>query len=143
MRKVKSSFPQLLRSMSTRSDWGEGSSSTKEELKEDDIISMLSEMSRTSFELVRTSLDKKVIRYKTRTVSEPIYEDELLKNMTMEVCYEFTNTNSNSLYISINVCLEGYNKYELCVYIDSGCSICVGKRTLFLEFMWKKAKNSL
>ena len=27
--------PQLLRSMSTRSDWGEGSSSAKEEIKDD------------------------------------------------------------------------------------------------------------
>ena len=38
--------PQLLRSMSTRSEWGEGSSSPKEEIKEDDTISMTSEMSR-------------------------------------------------------------------------------------------------
>ena len=41
--------PQLLRSMSTRSDWEEGSSSAKEEIKEDDTISMTSEMSRMSF----------------------------------------------------------------------------------------------
>ena len=31
--------PQLLRSMSTMLDWGEGSLSVKEELKEDDTIS--------------------------------------------------------------------------------------------------------
>ena len=40
---------QLLRSISTRSDWEEGSSSAKEELKEDDAISMTSEMSRMNF----------------------------------------------------------------------------------------------
>ena len=135
--------------MSTRSNWGEGSSSSKEELKEDDTMSMTSEMSRMSFEAARpsidrlTSLDRKVIGYKTRTVSEPIYDDELVKNMTMEICYEATNTNPNSIYIAIKVCLEGYNKYELCTYIDSGCSVCFGKRSLFLEFMWKRAKNPL
>ena len=80
--------------MSTRSDWGEGSSSTKEELKEDDTISLTSEMSRINFETTRpsldqlTSLDRKVIGYKTRTVSEPIYEDKLVKHMTMEICHE-------------------------------------------------------
>ena len=37
---------QLLRNMSTISEWGEGSSSTKEELTEDDTISMTSEISR-------------------------------------------------------------------------------------------------
>ena len=69
--------------------------------------------------------------------------DELVKNMTMEISYEATNTNPNSIYIPIKVCLEGYNKYELCTYIDSGCSVCFGKRTLFPEFMWKRAKNPL
>jgi len=59
------------------------------------------------------SLDRKDIGYKNRTVSEPIYEDELVKNMTVEICYEVTYTNPNGIYISINVCLEGYNKYEL------------------------------
>ena len=34
--------PQLLRSMSTRSEWGEGSSSAREELKEYGTISMTS-----------------------------------------------------------------------------------------------------
>ena len=48
---------QLLRSMSTRSDWEEGSSSTEEELKEDDTISMTNEMSRMSFETARLSVD--------------------------------------------------------------------------------------
>ena len=82
-------------------------------------------MSRISFETARpsldrlTSLDRKVIGYKTRTLSEPIYEDELVKHMTMEISYEATNTNSNSIYIAIKVCLEGYNKYELCAYILS------------------------
>jgi len=70
---------------------------------------MTSEMSRMSFETARpsldrlTSLEKKVIEYKTRTVSEPIYEDELVKNMTMEISYEATNTNPNSIYIPIKV----------------------------------------
>jgi len=103
--------------MSTRSDWGEGSSSAEEELKEDDTVSMTSEITRMSFEAARpsldqlTSLDRKVIRYKTRIVSELIYEDELVKNMTTEICYEANNTNPNSIYISIKVCLKGYNKY--------------------------------
>ena len=61
----------------------------------------------------------------------------------MEICYEATNTNPNSIYIPIKVCLEGYNKYELCAHIDSRCSVCFGKRTLFPEFMWKRAKNLL
>ena len=50
------------------------------ELKEDDTVSITSEMCRMSFEVARpspdrlTSLDRKVIGYKIRTVSEPIYE---------------------------------------------------------------------
>ena len=31
----------------------------------------------------------------------------------------------------------------MCTYVYSGCSVCFGKRTLFPEFMWKKAKNPL
>ena len=110
---------------------------------------MNSEMSRMSFEATRPSVDqimslyRKVIGYKTRTISEPIYDDELVKNMTMDICYEATNTNPNSIYIPIKLCLEGYNKYELCAYIDSGCSVCFGKRSLFPEFMWRKAKHPL
>ena len=110
---------------------------------------MTSEMSRMSFEPIRhrvdrnVSLDRKIIGYKTRIVSEPIYEDELVKNMTMEICYEVTNTNPNSIYIPMNVCLEGYNKYELCAYIDSGCFVCFGKISIFIEFMRKSAKNYL
>ena len=133
--------PPLLRSMSTKLDCEEGSSSAKEEHKEDDTISMTSEMSRMSFETERpsldrlTSLERKVIGYKIRTVSEPIYKDELVKNMTMKISYEATNTNRNRIYNPINVCLEGYNKYELCAYIDSVYSICFGKRTLFPKFM--------
>ena len=72
---------------------------------------------------------------KLRTISEPIYEDELLKNLTMEICYEATNTNPNSIYIPIKICLEGYNQYELTAYIDSTCSVCFGKRSLFSEIM--------
>ena len=135
--------------MSTRADWGEGSSSVKEDLKKDDTISLASEISRMSFEAARPSadwsisLERKVIGYKTRTVSEPIYEDELVKNMTMEICYEATNRNPNSNYIPIKVCLETYNKYKLCVCIDSGCFMCFEKRSLFPGFMWKTDKNPL
>ena len=42
---------QLVRSMSTRSKWGERSLPAKEELREDDTISMTSEISRMSFKL--------------------------------------------------------------------------------------------
>ena len=65
---------------------------------------MTSEMSRTNFELARHSversmnLDRKVIGYNIRTVSEPIYEDELAKNMTIEIYYKVTNTNPKHLY---------------------------------------------
>jgi len=81
---------------------------------------MTSKMSRMSVEPARNSadqsmsVDRKVIRYKIRTVSEPIYDDELVKNMTIKICYEATNTNPNSTYVPIKVCLEGHNKYELC-----------------------------
>ena len=128
--------------MSARSEWGEGSSSGKE-VKEDDTMSMASEISRMSFEPTRhsvdrsMSLDRKVIGYKSRTISEPIDEDELLKNLTMERCYEATNTNLNSIYIPIKICLEGYNQYELTAYIDSCCSVCFGKSSLFPKFAEK------
>jgi len=90
--------------LSARSEWGEGSLSGKEDLKEDNTISMTSEKSRMSFEPARHSIDR-----------------------TMEICYEATNTNPNSIYIPIKVCLEGYNKYELCAYIDSDCFVCFSK----------------
>ena len=45
------------------------------------------------------SPDRKVIGYKTRTISEPIYEDELVKNMTMKIWYKATNINPNSIQI--------------------------------------------
>jgi len=112
--------------MSARSEWEEGLSSAKDEIKEDDTMSIPSEMGIMSFESTRYSVDRskslnrKVIGYKTKTISEPIYEDELLKNLTMEICYEATNTNPNSIYIPIKICLEGYNPYELTAYIDSG-----------------------
>ena len=63
--------------------------------------------------------------------------------MTMKISYETINTNPNSIYIPIKVCLEGYKKYERYAYIDSGCSVCFEKCILFLELMWKRAKNSL
>lgn len=43
----------------------------------------------------------------------------------------------------INVCLDGYNKYKLCAYMDSGCSACFRKISLFSEFKWKRVKNHL
>ena len=89
------------------------------------------------------SLDRKVVRYKTIAVSEPIYKDELVKNMTMKICYEATNRNPNSIYILIKVCSKGYNKYELCAYIDSGCSVCFGKKIIIFRIYVKKAKNRL
>ena len=61
----------------------------------------------------------------------------------MKICYEATKTNPNSFYIPIKICLEGYNPYELTAYIDSGCFVYFGKRSLFPEFMWKKAKTPL
>ena len=135
--------PQLLRNMTARLEYGEGSSSVKEELKEDDMISITSEMSGMTFELARhsvdksMSLDRKVVGYITRTVSEPLYDDELVKNMTMEICFEVTNTYLNSIYIPINICLEGYNKYDLCAYIDSTYSDCFGKNNYFQFFVKK------
>ena len=44
--------------MSTRSKWGEGSSSAKEGIKEDDTMSMASEMSRMGFEPARQCRSK-------------------------------------------------------------------------------------
>ena len=132
--------------MSTRSNWGEGSSYAKEELKKDDTISMTSEMSRMSFETARpsidwlTSLDRKIIACKSRTVSEPIYEDELVKNMTIKICYEAVNTNPNSIYIPIKVCLKGYNKYKLCTYINSGCSYALKRKHYFQYLYGKKSR---
>ena len=80
---------------------------------------MTSEINSMSFEVTRpsidriTSLERKIIGYNTRTVSEPIYENELVKNMAIKICYQANNTNSNSINIPINVCFEGYNKCEL------------------------------
>jgi len=77
--------------MSARSGCGEGSSTAKEELKEDDTMSVAREMSKMSFEPARhsvdrsMSLDKKLIENKISTISEPIYEDEVLKNLAMEI----------------------------------------------------------
>jgi len=48
----------LSRNISTRSQGGEGSSSVREELKEDDIISITSEMSQIIFESARYSVDR-------------------------------------------------------------------------------------
>jgi len=122
--------PQLLKSMSARIEWGESSSTAEEVLKEDDTMSMASEINRMSFEPARHSVDQSMSLYrkfKTRTVSGSIYEDELVKNLTMEIYYEAINTNPNSIYIPIKICLEGYNQYELSAYTDSGCFVCFEK----------------
>jgi len=55
------------------------------------------------------NLDRKVIGHKMRTVSEPTYEDELVKNLTMQICHEAIGTNPNSIHITIDICLYGYN----------------------------------
>ena len=66
---------------------------------------MTDKMSRTSFEPVgnnvewSNSLDIKVIEYEARTISDPIYEDELVKNIIIEIHHEVTNINSNRTYI--------------------------------------------
>ena len=92
-------------------------SKAKEDLKEDGTMSMASEISRMSFEPTRhsvdrsMSLDRKVIGYKTRTISELNYEDELVKHQSMKICYEAANTNPSSIYISTKICLEGSNQY--------------------------------
>ena len=86
---------------------------------------MTGKMSRMSFEPARhsveqsMSLDRKAIRYKARPISESIYEDELVKNMTMEIHCEVTNTNPNSIF-PIKYIVKGYNQSELCANID-GC----------------------
>jgi len=51
----------------------------------------------------------------------------------MMICYEATNTNANSLYVPINICLEGYNQYKFSTYIYSGCSVYFGNRSPFSE----------
>jgi len=52
------------------------------------------------------SLNRKVNTLKTWTFSEPVYKDELVRKMTMEICYKVTNTNPSSIYIAINRHLE-------------------------------------
>ena len=76
-----------------------------------------------------------------RTISKPIYEDELVKNMTLEIWYDVTNTNPNSIYIPINICLEGYNRYKLCAFINSDCFVCFIKRSLFPKIHVEKSKE--
>ena len=73
--------PQLLRSITIRSDWGEGSSSAKEELKEDDAISMTSEMSRMSFEAAKPSVDR-IISLDRKVIGR---KQELLVNQFMRM----------------------------------------------------------
>ena len=80
-----------------------------------------------------------MIGYKTKTISEPVYNDE--ENVEIEVCLRVTNP--NSIYISISICLEGFNQYELCAFVDSGCTVCFGKKTLFPDFIWKTASKPI
>ena len=60
--------------------------------------------------------------------------------MAMKICYEVTNTNFNDIYIPINIGFEGYNRYELCTYIDSDCPICFEKSLIFRIHMQKKQR---
>ena len=102
-----------------------------------------------SFEPKRNSIDqcvssdRKITRCQLTTISEPICKDKFVKNITKDIRYEVTNINLNSIYISINIYWEGYNRYELCVDIDCGCCVCFEKWSIFWKFLWKKAKNSL
>ena len=43
----------------------------------------------------------------------------------------------------INICLEGFNRYELCAFVDTGCSVCFGKKALFPEFIWQKSRRPI
>ena len=86
------------------------------------------------------SLDRKVSGYKTRTISEPFYEDELLKNLTMKICYGATKTNPNSIYILVKICLEGYNPHELTAYIDSRCFVYLKKGHYFQNLCGERLK---
>ena len=52
------------------------------------------------------------------------------------------NTNPNSIYMLINVCLERYNKYELCAYIDSGCSTYFEKKIFIFKINVEKREES-
>ena len=78
-------------------------------------MSLTSEIRRMSVEPAKhkldqnMSLDRKIIWYKTRIVGETIYENKLVKKLTMEMCYGATRTNRNSIYILINIHLEGRN----------------------------------
>ena len=85
--------------------------------------------------------DRKLIGFKTKTISEPVYEEDEELNMQVEACLRVTNP--NSIYIPIVICIEGFNNYELCAFVDSGCSVCFGKKTLFPEFMWKPATKPI
>ena len=69
--------------MSARSEWGEGSSSAKEENKEDDAMSMASEMSRMSFEPARHSVDCNMSLDRKSLCTKP----ELLVSQSMKLNY--------------------------------------------------------
>lgn len=73
-----------------RRSWGEGFFFKREFLiKEEDNQSVFSDISKMSFELVRVSIDgisvdgRRFVVYKTRIISEVIYEDEL--NFVLEI----------------------------------------------------------
>jgi len=61
--------------------------------------------------------------------------------MTLEICCEARNTNPNSIYIPINVNLEGYYRYELCAYIDSDCVVCLKKKTFIFRIYVGKSQQ--
>jgi len=73
--------PQLLRSMSARSEGEERSSSAKEEHKAYDTISMTSKISRMSFEPTRHNVDRSMSRDKKSLGAK----QELLVNQSMKM----------------------------------------------------------
>ena len=62
------------------------------------------------------SLDTKSVIYKRRILNKLLYDDEIVKNMTIEICIEVTYTNPNGICTPKNIYLERYNKYESFVF---------------------------
>ena len=110
---------------------------------------MTSEMARMSFNSSRhsayknMSLDRKAIGYNMGTINEPIYENELVINVTMQICYEGTNPNPNSIYIPINICLENELVNANCVLSLILVVLSILEKDHFQNLCGKKVKNSL
>ena len=82
-------------------------------------------------------LDRKIIEYKTRTISELIYEDELVKNITTGACYEITNTITNNIYILINIYLENIINMN-CVPISVVIVLFILENDLYFQNLCQK-----